>query len=83
MCASTPSGTRMGADTIWNHSCSHSQKRQKDAVKWERYTSEPQEALRAAVWRGLLSFFHLMTNPLLSVLHVPWSRVRSQAPVLA
>lgn len=33
MCASTLSGTCMGADTIWNHSCSHSQKRQRDAVK--------------------------------------------------
>lgn len=64
MRVSTLSGTRMGADTIWNHSCSHSQKRQKDAVKQESGTSEPRGALRAAVWRGLLSFFHLVTNPL-------------------
>lgn len=45
----------MGADTIWNHSCSHSQKRQKDAVTQERCTSELWE-VPWVVWRWLLSF---------------------------
>lgn len=81
MCASTLSGTRMGADTIWNHRCSHSQKRQKDAVKQERCTRKPWEGLQAAVWRWFLSFSTLRPTlcPLLSVPHMPCSR--SQAPV--
>lgn len=49
------SGAHRGAGTIWNHSCSHSQKRHKDAVRQEMCTSEPWE-VPWAVWRWLLSF---------------------------